>query len=148
MCGTLIHRDVGRQTVSFALKGAFKHSNPELTSTLQAINDSCPHLFSHLTAANPKKLNDKTGDEDADAMKAVADPQHFAPAVQLRIPPADVTKQIDPLLSVVFPRKLDSKHPFKKALFNAYRKDYNAGALTDLGRKGVQWAKRARFTVP
>lgn len=81
-------------------------------------------------------------------MKTQSDSQHLAPVVQIRIRPRDVKSQDDPLLSVLFPDKLNINHPFRSALLDGYQNDYKTGGLTALGKKGIQWAKRLRFTIP
>jgi len=111
---------------------------------MQNLEKKVPHLFSDLSSYGQQDEEN----EAFDKQQALEDPLHLKPAVQIRIPAAEVQSRSDNMASVLFPSRLQGDHPFVSSLLDAYEREYGEARLATAGTKGVQWSRRLRFSLP
>lgn len=126
------------------MNGSYIHTDRALTKLMQNLEKKVPHLFSDLSSYGQQDEDN----EAFDKQQAVEDPLHLKPAVQIRIPAAEVQSRSDNMASVLFPGRLQVDHPFVPSLLDAYEREYGEAGLATAGTKGVQWSRRLRFSLP
>jgi len=140
----MLHKENFRQTLRLLLLGAFSDSEPQMTTFIQELQQTCPTLFKTLLPRSELESRIIDDEDDDSSISIVADEYHKRPIVIGRLQP----KFVRDTLGLPTRGSNNLLQPFRTALRRAYEMDYNMPNMREFGRGTFQWCKKISFHDP
>ena len=122
----------------------FKHSDPELTKSVQGLYRDCPLLFQSLLPRSEFEVlavSDPDALEDETSVVLKADNEHLRPSA------IGCLQQKYAREVLAFPvREKQMDAIFKTELTRAFDRDYSSPNVLHFGKIPLQWTKKLSFT--
>ncbi|OJD09613.1 hypothetical protein ACJ73_10186, partial [Blastomyces percursus] len=137
----LLKQEIFCQSIQFLLDGSFQHSDPEISSTLQQLYNSCSTVFHTLLSRAPITDNNLRIDDDS-TLSIQATSNHLAPQASSCIPSAYVRNTLALPIRI---HHLPFSDPFLVCLREAYAHDYAMPFVSAMGSTPLQWCRKISF---